>query len=70
MSVVEAPADLARGGLLMDRVIEDDPERKRRCLQEAPLDLLRERGEESGLSQYLEEVQEKIAWEIAPVRGE
>lgn len=46
------------------RVLEQlcpDPERRRRCWSETPLDTLRERGERCGLSQFLDEVREKLA---------
>jgi len=39
----------------------DDRERERRCWRETPLPLLRERGAENGLADYLREVRERLA---------
>lgn len=39
----------------------DDRERERRCWTESPLELLRERGGENGLAEYLLEIRDRLA---------
>lgn len=45
-----------------------DPERRSRCWRETPLDTLRQRGERCGLSDFLDEVREKLATPFKPAR--
>jgi len=47
----------------------DDPERQRVCWMEMPLERLRERGQDSGLSDYLKEVQSRLVPLIDPHAG-
>jgi hypothetical protein len=42
-------------------LVAEDAEREARCLEGAPLAMLRQRGQQSGLSDYLEEVRERLS---------
>jgi hypothetical protein len=45
---------------VLTALIGDDPEREARCWTEANLETLRERGERSGLTGYLDEIRDRI----------
>lgn len=45
---------------VLHALVNGDPEREARCWRETPLDLLWERGEHSGLREYLDEVRRHI----------
>ncbi|WP_375756090.1 hypothetical protein [Corallococcus exercitus] len=44
----------------LEELTSGDPERERECLRDTPLDMLRERGERVGLTQFLTEVRDRL----------
>jgi hypothetical protein len=45
---------------ILQTLTQDDPLREKQCWQETPLDILIERGQRTGLSQYIEEIESRL----------
>jgi hypothetical protein len=45
---------------ILRELTQDDPLREKQCWQETPLDILVERGQKTGLSQYIEEIEHHL----------
>lgn len=62
----EAEAEPRSVKRVLETLTRSDPDRQRRCLREATLELLEERGQHNGLADFLREVNEKLLPLLAP----
>ncbi|MEZ4861411.1 MAG: hypothetical protein R3C14_08895 [Caldilineaceae bacterium] len=60
-TTLEEPERIRNPKVVLNLLTKEDSERERHCWQSTPLDLLRTRGSTTGLTQYMNEVKERLA---------